>query len=105
MLDNLEKLCNLPGVSGDEEAVRFGFVIVDPRKRGRGYGKEMLRLGLKYAFEIYGAKQASLGVFENNRAAERCYRAAGFRDTAGEQTTLYPILGENWKCLELELLP
>lgn len=35
------------------EEVRFGFVIVDPRKRGRGYGKEMLRLGLKYAFEIY----------------------------------------------------
>ena len=29
-------------------------------------GKEMLKLGLKYAFDVYGAKKVSLGVFENN---------------------------------------
>ena len=28
------------------EELRFGFVIVDPEKCGRGYGKNMLKLGL-----------------------------------------------------------
>lgn len=28
----------------------------------------MIQLGLKFVFEIYGAKRASLGVFENNLA-------------------------------------
>lgn len=56
-----------PGDSLDE--LRFGFVIVSPDNRGKGYGKVMLQLGLKFVFEIYGAKRASLGVFENNLPA------------------------------------
>lgn len=32
--------------------VRFGFVIVDDKKRGKGYGAEMLRLAIKYSFDI-----------------------------------------------------
>ena len=28
----------------------FGFIIVDDSKRGMGYGKEMLKLSLQYAF-------------------------------------------------------
>ena len=88
-----------PGESRNE--VRFGFVIVDPRKRGRGYGKEMLRLGLKFAFEIYGAKKATLGVFENNPAAYACYKAAGFRDAPDAKREAYHVLGEEWPCREM----
>lgn len=29
------------------EELRFGFVIVDSKKRGQGYGKNMLKLGLQ----------------------------------------------------------
>ena len=36
-----------PKESFDE--LRFGFVVVDSKKRGKGYGKKMLQLGLKYA--------------------------------------------------------
>ena len=88
-----------PNDTPDE--VRFGFVIVDPEKRGRGYGKEMLCLGLKYAFEIYRAKKASLGVFENNLPAYYCYKAAGFGDVTKEPQEAYRVLGEDWKCREL----
>ncbi len=36
------------------EELRFGFVIVDSKKRGQGYGKKnMLKLGLKYAKKKY----------------------------------------------------
>lgn len=83
------------------EEVRFGFVIVDPRKRGRGYGKAMLKLGLKYAFEIYGAERASLGVFENNPSAYWCYKAADFADVPMEKPETYHVLGEDWACREM----
>lgn len=88
----------------DEEktVLRFGFVIVDPDKRGRGYGKEMLRLALKTAFDILGAEKVTLGVFENNPSAYHCYKAVGFRDAAATDET-YHIFGEEWKCLELEI--
>lgn len=88
-----------PDKSLDE--LRFGFVIVDPGKRGKGYGKAMLRLGLKFAFEIYGAKRASLGVFENNPSAYYCYKAVGFNDVITDTAETYCILGEEWKCREL----
>ena len=86
---------------GTWDELRFGFVIVDPRRRGTGCGKAMLRLGLRYAFELYGAKKASLGVFENNLPAYRCYRAVGFQDAVLDPPETYHVLGEEWTCREM----
>lgn len=86
---------------GSSEELRFGFVIINPDKRGRGYGKEILQLGLKFVFEIYGAKRASLGVFENNLPAYFCYKATGFDDVVPDTAETYHVLGEEWKCKEL----
>ena len=83
------------------DELRFGFVIVNPDKRGKGCGKAMLQLGLKFVFEIYGAKKASLGVFENNLQAYHCYKSVGFREVVCDTTEKYRILGEEWKCREM----
>lgn len=90
-----------PNESLDE--LRFGFVVVNPNNRGNGYGKAMLQLGLKFAFEIYGAKRVSLGVFENNLPAYYCYKSVGFDDVVLDKTETYCILGEEWKCKEMML--
>lgn len=90
-----------PGKSLDE--VRFGFVIVDPKKRGNGYGKKMLKLAIKFAHEIYGANKISLGVFESNLPAYYCYKAVGFEVVVLDEVEEYHILGEAWKCLELKI--
>ncbi len=90
-----------PGGVTDE--LRFGFVIVNPEFRGKGYGKAMLRQGLKQAFSIYGADKVSLAVFENNESAYYCYRAVGFRDVFSEETEIYHVMGQDWKCKEMEL--
>ncbi len=92
-----------PDESSDE--MRFGFVIVNPHKRGTGYGKTMLQLGLKFVFELYGAKKASLGVFQNNLPAYHCYKAVGFRDAVLDTTEKYCVLGEEWECKENTLYP
>ena len=82
-----------PGESLDE--LRFGFVIVNPHKRGKGCGKAMLQLGLKFAFEMYGAKKASLGVFENNLPAYYCYKAVGFSDVVPDTAKNIVFLVKN----------
>lgn len=88
-----------PSKNFDE--LRFGFVIIDPEKRGKGYGKTMLQLGIKFANEIFGAKKVSLGVFENNESAYYCYKAVGFKDVILERPETYTVLGEEWKCKEM----
>ena len=90
-----------PGESREE--LRFGFVIVNPDIRGKGCGKAMLSLGVKFALEIYGAKKVSLGVFENNLPAYYCYKAVGFEDVTLDTTEIYRVLGEEWKCKELAM--
>lgn len=86
-----------PTASFDE--LRFGFVIVDSNKRGKGYGKQMLQLGLIYAKEIFGAKKVTLGVFRNNEPAYYCYKAVGFKDVESDEVEKYQVLGEEWDCL------
>lgn len=83
-------------------ALRFGFVIIDNTKRGKGYGKEMLTLALKFAFEILRVDKVTLGVFENNPTAYYCYKAVGFKDVELQEKEHFRINGEDWNCLELE---
>ena len=86
----------------EKKTLRFGFVIVDDSKRGKGYGKEMIRLSLKYAFDILKADKVTIGVFENNPSAYNCYKAAVFKDVPLDEPEYYSVFGEKWKCLELE---
>ena len=82
--------------------LRLGFVIVDDTRRGMGYGKEMISLSLKFAFEILKADKVTIGVFDNNKPAYDCYKAAGFCDVETEEA-ICEVFGERWKVLELEL--
>lgn len=56
------------------------FVMIDPELRGRGYGREMVRLAVKYGFEFTGAKAVQLNVFSENINARKCYLSAGFKE-------------------------
>lgn len=85
----------------DDRKVRFGYVIVNPEKRGQGYGKEMLKLGLKFAFEIYGADEVSLGVFDNNMQAYNCYKSVGFAENGKREE--YTIADEIWLDIDMEI--
>ena len=87
----------------EKKTLRFGFVIVDDSKRGKGYGKEMICLALKYAFEIFKAERVTIGVFENNPSAYYCYKSAGFTDVELDEPEYFSVMGEKWKCLELEV--
>lgn len=84
----------------DDSSVRFGFVIVDPSLRGKGYGKEMLCLGIEYVKEHFSASRIDLGVFENNESARHCYESAGFKEFASRECEM-PT--GTWICIDMEL--
>lgn len=56
------------------------FVVIDDTMRNKGYGCEMVKLAVKYAFEIAKANAVQLNVFPENPSAKKCYQKAGFRE-------------------------
>lgn len=84
----------------DDSTVRFGFVILDPEQRGKGLGKEMLRLGIQYVREKLDVGRIDLGVFAGNESAEGCYKAVGFREYSRRSCEM-PI--GTWECIDMEL--
>ena len=84
----------------DKTSVRFGFVILDPERRGQGLGQEMLRHGMQYARETLRAARIDLGVFANNAPAKRCYEALGFREYQRRSCEM-PI--GTWECIDMEI--
>lgn len=90
-------------LNGDNQQLRFGWIIVDHNKRGQGYGKEMVQLAVKYSFEILQAEKISIGVFDTNMPAYYCYVAAGFKDVEISEHQAFRFDDERWNVLELEL--
>ncbi|MBP5529454.1 MAG: GNAT family N-acetyltransferase [Lachnospiraceae bacterium] len=66
------------GLNYEKNEGMLKFVVVDGSKRGRGIGKEMIKLALKYAFEITKANTVQLNVFPENERAKKCYESIGF---------------------------
>lgn len=67
-------------VNLDTNEGMFKFVVVDHTMRNRGYGCEMLKLAVKYAFEIEKAAAVHLNVFPENPRAKKCYEKVGFKE-------------------------
>lgn len=87
-------------IEDNDFTVRFGFIIIDPALRGKGYGKEMLLLGIKYVKENLTAKRIDLGVFVNNDSAMNCYQYVGFKEYNRRKCEM-PI--GIWECIDMEL--
>lgn len=90
-------------LQGNRKLLRLGWVIVDPEKRGRGYGKQMVRLALEYAFTILKADTVTIGVYENNEPACRCYLSCGFRPATILEDSFEEIDGQTVRIAELEM--
>lgn len=85
--------------SEDKRCARLGFVIIDDKNRGKGYGRQMLRQAIQYAHQKYRVHTISLGVFCENVSAIKCYKSVGFRITGNDS---YLIDGEEWDGVEME---
>lgn len=82
-------------VDGQTNTGFLKFVIVDPQKRGHGFGQTMLRMALHDIFYAQGAESVQLNVFAENAPAKHCYEKAGFAERSVEQN-VFPYQGALW---------
>lgn len=73
----------------------LGFIIVDPALRGRGYGKQLVQMAVRYCFCMLLTTSVTLKVYDMNEAAHRCYLAVGFTDVSHNKQSLV-FEGESW---------
>lgn len=59
---------------------KLKFIMTNPEYRGKGFGKEMLKLAVSYAFHIANVQAVQLNVFSENIGAKKCYEAVGFTE-------------------------
>lgn len=84
-------------VDYDKNTIHMGFVVVDKSRRNNGYGKEMMKQAVKYAFEILGVTRVTLKVFDNNEQARKCYLSVGFSDESYDRES-FKYKDETWGC-------
>ena len=81
----------------------IGHVLIDPRRRGCGYGLRLTSLLVEEAFLRRGAGRISLVVFPENVAAIRCYDKTGF-SFIREERHRFGDRGPRHRLLRFELL-
>jgi RimJ/RimL family protein N-acetyltransferase len=69
---------SLSMIDRENGSARISRVIVDPRQQGRGIGLQMVREVLRIGFDGLLLHRMSLGVFDFNTSAQKCYETAGF---------------------------
>ncbi|MBX0359299.1 GNAT family N-acetyltransferase [Halobacillus sp. Nhm2S1] len=89
-------------IDKDKKQGRIGKVIVSPEYRGKGYGQQMIQLISTYAFQHLGLERLTLGVFDFNKGAIRCYEKAGFTKDRYFKNHR-PFEDELWSLYEMSL--
>jgi len=86
----------------DKNVYRLGFVIVDSKIRGKGFGKKLINEAIIYVRNELHAEEINLGVFTVNESAIECYKSAGFKIINIEKNA-YKFQDEIWDCAEMVL--
>lgn len=72
-------VCQLVNISRVHRSAELQIRLGDSRARGRGLGREAVRLLLDFAFDDLNLHRVALHVFRTNAAAIRTYERVGFR--------------------------
>jgi RimJ/RimL family protein N-acetyltransferase len=81
--DRLIGSCQLHSIDRTDRSAELQIRIGEADARGRGHGREAVRLLLDEAFGRLGLRRVTLHVFASNASALAVYRAAGFRELGG----------------------
>ncbi|MDQ2088129.1 GNAT family protein [Herbivorax sp. ANBcel31] len=65
----------------EEKSAKLQFVLIGNRLfRGKGFGKDMVNLAIKYAFQYLELEELDLRVYSFNTSAINCYKTLGFKE-------------------------
>ena len=95
---------SLGSISSKNNAARITRVLVgDTAARGKGYCKHMIGEVLRIGFEELKLHRISLGAYDFNTAALRCYERSGFVHE-GLQRDVLKYKDEWWSLIEMGIL-
>ena len=95
---------SLGGISWKNRSARITRVLVgNAAERGKGCCQGMIKAALKIAFEELDLHRVSLGVYDNNTPATKCYEKAGFT-TEGIQRDILWYKDAWWSMREMSIL-
>lgn len=95
---------SLGGISQKDKSARITRVLVGhSSERGRGVCTGMMKAMLHFGFDVLGLHRISLGVYDFNESALRCYLRSGFK----KEGVLRDVVrrGDNyWSLVEMGIL-
>ena len=95
---------SLGGISWKNRSARIMRVLIGAsEQRGNGYCKDMVRAVLKIAFDELKLHRVSLGVYDNNKPAIKCYEKAGLNIEGIHRDILW-YKGAWWSMIEMSIL-
>jgi RimJ/RimL family protein N-acetyltransferase len=95
---------SLAGISWKNRSARITRVLIGEKaQRGKGYCNGMIKAVLKIAFEELNLHRVSLGVYDNNKAALKCYEKAGLSKEGIHRDILW-YKGAWWSMIEMSIL-
>jgi RimJ/RimL family protein N-acetyltransferase len=80
----------------------LGRVLIFSDFRGKGFGKAMVKLAVKDAFENLGLHEIRLNVFDSNETAIAIYRSIGFVDYEFKEDARH-FQNESWNLIKMKL--
>lgn len=72
--------CALERRNSIDRHYEIGMLIGEPDYQGKGYGTQVVRLLIDYAFRCLDANNIMLKVYANNPRAIACYKKAGLKE-------------------------
>ena len=96
---------SIGSISEKNKSGRISRVLVgNTAARGKGYCTEMIKAIVQVGFEDLGLHRISLGVYDFNKSAIRCYEKAGFSIEGVHRDILQYKEGEYWSLVEMGIL-
>ncbi len=95
---------SLGGISRKNRSARISRVLIGSgNHKGKGYCKDMIKAVIRIGFEDLNLHRISLGVYDFNQAALKCYQAAGFI-IEGKNRDVLRHKEEWWSLVDMSIL-
>ena len=87
--DELIGSCSIVDIDYMAGCGELGIIIGDEKSRGKGYGKEVLRMLLDFGFNSLNFHSMHLTVYSFNKDAISCYEKVGFKQVGKKREAGY----------------
>lgn len=94
---------SLTAINRDNRSARITRMLIKPGERGNGMCCEVVKALMSIGFAELGLHRMSLGVYDFNDAAIRCYKKAGFK-TDGVLRDISRQADRYWSLMEMSIL-